>query len=532
MKKKKLLLVYPKSYGAGFHDMRYVKHITGKSELYMNLALPTVAALTPPEFDVKIIDENVEEIDFNEQYDLVGISGYLAHVLQAKRIAKEFSSRGVLVVCGGPSVSVTPELWRPFSDVLIVGEAERIWPEFTSDYLAGSYKNEYVEKKKFDISISPLPDYSNFSSPGITDTIGGSVQTSRGCPYKCEFCYVTVYLGHKMRYKQPDQVVREIAQMKKLGKSMTLLVDDNFSGNKQKAKNILKAIREWNRQQRRPMTFGTQLSIDTAKDEEFLELAAEAGLTRVTIGIETPNAESLKETGKFQNVGSNLLDEIKRIQQHGIMVICSCTIGYDNDDLSIFQKQFDFFMKSGVPNVKVHPLHAVYGTPLRDRMIKEGRYIDTYESMCKNPDEFNHLNSFSIIPKQITLEQLEQGLYWLLWKLYDMENLTERVRQFFETYENSPKKNKISIFKTKPSIKELGVVWRLFKHYMVDAPASERKAMKQMFNYARKSSHPQGLELVIGVFLSAKNIPEMLKKHNPQIAQVTYPEPVSKAMPY
>ena len=103
---KKLLLIYPKSFGAGFHDMRYVQHITKKSELYMNLALPTIAALTPPGFDIKIIDENVEEINFDEHFDLVGISGYLAHVIQAERIAKEFQSRGILVVCGGPSVSL------------------------------------------------------------------------------------------------------------------------------------------------------------------------------------------------------------------------------------------------------------------------------------------------------------------------------------------------------------------------------------------------------------------------------------------
>ena len=120
-------------------------------------------------------------------------------------------------------------------------------------------------------------------------------------------------------------------------------------------------------------------------------------------------------------------------------------------------------------------------------MIKEGRYIDTYETMSENPDKFNHLNSFSIIPKQLTIKQLEQGLYWLLWKFYDMENLAERIRIFFDNYSNSPKKDKLHILKSKIDFEKLGIVWRLFKHYLTRCSAYERNAMKKMARYARES---------------------------------------------
>ena len=302
--KKTILLIFPKNNSRTYDD------ISGDSKFLMkkpggmvNVSLATVAALTPAEFAVRIVDENIESIDYNEPYDLVGITGYSTQLHRAHEIAAEFSKRGVLVVCGGPSVSLSPERWRPFADVLIIGEAERIWPQFLTDYLLDSYQREYRETERFDLSISPIPDYGGYSRKSLKKYMMGIVQTSRGCPFDCEFCDVTVYVGRKMRYKPIENVIEEVAQLYKMRKSRFIfLADDNFSAGRSRAKKILIALRDWNWKQRKPVSFITQVSIDAAGDDEFLELAAEAGLTRVFIGIETPNISSLRESNKKQNI--------------------------------------------------------------------------------------------------------------------------------------------------------------------------------------------------------------------------------------
>ncbi len=495
----------------------------------MGASLPTVAALTPPEFEIKIIDENIEPINFTEPYDLVGITGFHFHLPRARIIAREFSKRGVMVVCGGPSVTLSTERWRPFADVLIIGEAERIWPQFLEDYLSGCHKQEYCERERFDLSISPIPDYSGFSEKSRREFYIGIVQTSRGCPFDCEFCSVHVYLGHKMRYKPIDRIIQEVEQLHKMGLRFVFLADDNFSAGRKNAWEILRALRDWNRQQRHPISFATQLSIDIAKDERFLKLAAEAGLNRVYIGIESPNVESLKETLKLHNVQSNMLENIKKFHQHAIMIIGSTIVGFDHDDLSIFQQQFDFFMEAGIPRVHVYPLHAHDQTRLKERMIKEGRYIDWEQEDQVNTGEedlkYTDLERFSIIPKQMTLDQLKQGVYWLVWNLSNLENVAQRIKILFEDFENSPKKGQLNIPKTHPNRQRIGILFRVLKYFLTEASSTERRVFRQMFSLARKSSYPKRFELIISQFFMTKNIRETLLIQNPQADQISYPEP-------
>ena len=296
--KKKLLLVSPTNYSAVYSNMKFISNLTRKYGGMMNVGLAVIAALTPPEFDVKIVDENVDPIDFDEQWDMVGITGFSDQLLRVKKISEEFRKRGVLVVCGGPSVSVSPERWRNYADVLIIGEAERIWPQFVSDYLKGVHKREYREVERFELIDTPIPDYSSISRETVSQYLCGIVQTGRGCPFNCEFCNAIVYVGRKKRYKPAGKVVQELEQLYELGYRIAYLADDNFSAGREEAKNTLRALREWNKTIKTPMTFATELSIDVAEDSEFLQLAVEAGLKSVLIGIETPNVESLIETGE------------------------------------------------------------------------------------------------------------------------------------------------------------------------------------------------------------------------------------------
>lgn len=434
-------------------------------------------------------------------------------------ISKEFHRRGALIVCGGPSVSISGERWKHFSDVLIKGEAERIWPQFISDYLSSCYKDEYCELERFELTNTPIPDYSSMSLESLQQYMCGIVQTSRGCPFNCEFCSVIVYAGRKMRYKTIDNVIQEVEQLYKMGIRFVFLADDNFSANKKICKDILRALRDWNIKKKVPMAFTTQISIDIASDAEFLELAVAAGLKNVLIGLETPNVESLKEAGKFQNLKNNPIEDVKKFFEHSIVVI-----GFDNDDLSIFQKQFDFYMQAGILNARVFPLQAPDGTRLKERMIKEGRYVDWDADSTIPTQEKSNFNTFTVIPKQLTVKQLRQGTLWLVWELYKPLNVADRLKTFFEIFENSSKKDKLEIPKARLNKKVLVVIWRIFKYYLLKALPEEKVALRKMVGYARKSSMPTRFNMVLTTFLNMKNTQGMIRTEVSQIDKISYPK--------
>jgi len=523
--KKKILLVLPRNYEINFINVSsIIEMITRRSGGPVVLSLATIAALTPPEFEVKIVDEDVSPVDFNEPFDIVGIGGFSYFLNRAEEIAHEFSKRGALIVCGGSPVSLSPERWRSFADVLFIGEAERTWPKFLEDYLRDTVKKEYHETDKIDLSLSPVPDYAGYLPGSMKKYLFGIVQASRGCPYRCEFCSVHEYVGNRMRYKPVQNIIREVDQLYRLGKfRVIMLADDNFPGNRKKAKEILRALRDWNRNKKHPVSFITQLSIEVASDEEFLELSAQAGLTRVSIGIETPNQKSLEETNKKQNLLGDMLGDIKRFHEHGIQVHSGCIVGFDHDDLSIFKMQKDFFSNSGIPNIQALPLQAPDGSPLKRRMIKEGRYIDYEPTVRSNPEHRNSLNTFTIIPKQMTLKQLEQGLCWLLKNLYEPENYTHRLNTFFTNYEDSPKRRKLNIPSAGIDWNNLFLITRLMRFVMGKASQKERKLFWDIYRIAMRSSHPNKMYLLVNSYLSWLNTQDILHKSFQQINSIEYP---------
>lgn len=507
--KKKVLLVNPNS-SKGYIPIAIdifsvdINDMVGKKGFILPTVLGTIAALTPPEFEVTIIDEQVGSLNFNEQYDIVGITGIFSQLPRAREIAKLFSKRGALVVCGGSSVTLAPERWRDFADVLLIGEAERIWPEFLADYLSGRHKPEYRELEKVDLSLSPIPDFSGMAEKSRGEYLVGLVQTSRGCPFNCEFCSVHVLMGHKMRYKSPARVIQEIDQLYEMGLRYIFLADDNFCANRITAMAILTAMRDWNRAKGYPLRFAAQLSLNVVKDSEFLTLASEAGLVRAYVGIESPNAESLKEANKSANVKRNLIEDLKVFSRYGIRVWGSIIVGFDHDDLSIFQQQLDFLMKTGIPRVYVYALFALDGTRLKENMIKEGRYIDWDLGDSLGP---------SIIPGNMTTDQVKQGVEWLYWNLYKSENLVRRLKTFFEDYANSPEHGPVISFRKQVSVNELKLIWRLVRHLFTKASKEERATFRQLWRHAWKSYFPrlaEVFEIIIAGFFFAKKVQDTM----------------------
>ncbi len=518
-RRKKLLLVWPRM-GAATNEFDRLSHFLNKRAAFLPVSLATVAALTPREWDVRIVDENVQRIDYDEPVDLVGVSGLITQGLHGLRIAREFTRRGVPVVWGGPAVSLAPERFRDHADVLILGEAERVWPRFLEDFLRGKHEREYRETERIDLSSPPMPDYSSIPRDVVDQYFGGIVQCSRGCPYDCEFCSVPRFGGRRMRYKPIPAIMREIEQLHRMGLTTILLADDNLTAKRSYARDLLREIRDWNRKQKVPASFATQVSIDIAEDETLLELAAEAGLTRLVIGIETPNPDSLEETNKRQNLEADLLANIRRIHEHGIIVRSVCMVGFDHDDLSIFRQQRDFIMQAGIPAVQVFPLQAVDGSKLKDRIIAEGRYVDIMDAIQEDPEHADASNTFTMIPKNMSIDQLRQGMAWLRWQLYDTEPFLHRLRTFFENYERSPKKGRLRI-PARPV--DLQMAWRVGRYILSEASRADRKALRTMLGFARRSSHPQRYMMAITNFLALLHFQARERREHPDPAAIPYP---------
>src|SRR6185295_1010146 len=271
-------------------------------------------------------------------------------------IAAEFRRRGKMVVAGGPFASLCPEELRDRVDVLFVDEAEYTWPRFLADYAAGTWQREYRQDDKPSMHDSPLP---RFDLLKVDRYRTMTIQFARGCPYNCEFCDIIVMYGRRPRTKTVAQIMAEIEEIHRLGIPNVFIVDDNFIGNKPEAKQLLHALGDWQKENGYPIEFLTEVTLNIAQDDELLRLMRGANFATIFIGIESPRAESLKETHKTQNLRENILDSVHRIQRAGIDVMAGMIVGFDNDDPSIFEEQFRFIQEARIPISMTGMLNAV-----------------------------------------------------------------------------------------------------------------------------------------------------------------------------
>jgi len=392
--------------------------------LIADLAIPTLAALTPKDFTVELCDQNISPVDFDTDADYIGITGKITQRGQMIRIAREFRRRGKVVLIGGPYASLSPQCLRSECDILVQGEVENIAEQLFSDLRNSCWKPEY-QGAKSDLSATPVPLWNAY--PNHRAHVG-TVQTSRGCPFECEFCDVIQYLGRKQRHKPPALVLAELDELYRLGYRHVFLADDNFTVYRSRAKELLIALKEWNESRKDgKVTFDTQVSIDCSKDSEMLRMCSEAGLTEVFIGIETPNELSLQETKKRQNLGMNLNTQVQQFLDHGIAVTAGMIVGFDSDTPDIFERQYEFGMSLPVPIFSLGALVAPMATPLHARLANENRLVQGGSEVAAMPWSTN------IIPKQMTHAELLEGVQWLCNSLYDPDAFGERVVNFIDS---------------------------------------------------------------------------------------------------
>ena len=417
----RICLINPR-FETSFWGLNHAMPLLGKKSNMPVLALPTIAGLTPEGHEVVLVDENVEEIDFDALagFDIVGLTGMTVQRHRMREILEELHARGIFTVVGGPWVSVVEDAFEGLVDVVFVGEAEETWPRFLDDWARGAHQARYEQADKTDMTRVPMPRYDLVK---FREYATGCVQTSRGCPFQCEFCDIIVIFGRRPRIKTPEAVVAEIEAQHRLGVRLIFLVDDNFIGNKKSAKVILRAIIDWQRANGYPLVLYTEASLDLAEDDELMRLMTEAGLIAVFIGIESPDEEALRETKKYQNVRGSMAERVRKVQDAGLEVYAGMIVGFDHDDPSVFDRQFRFLHDNRILFAMAGMLSAIPKTPLYDRLAAEGR-LDN--AAIDDPRV-----ATNVVPLLMSVEQMRDGWIDLMGRLYDAENYFERFDALF-----------------------------------------------------------------------------------------------------
>jgi radical SAM superfamily enzyme YgiQ (UPF0313 family) len=395
------------------------------------VGIATVAAHAPPGIEIVLHDEALDPVDFDVEADFIGISANVSQARRAIEIGRTFRAQGRTVIIGGPHITLDPTAFVGACDVAVTGEFEAIAAGFYDDMLRGELKPVYAGGRP-DLSTSPTPAWHLFENDRA---LVGVVQTSRGCPFECNYCDVIQYLGRVQRHKTNDQVLAEIQLLYDLGYNRIALADDNFTVYRKRATSLLEALIGWNGKDGRDfITFATQVSIDVARDDEMLRLCSEAGVSNLFIGVESVNEESLKASNKRQNLNADMVGRIHRVVSHGLKVEAALMVGFDADSLRIFEQQYDFGMQLPVGTFKISSLVAPMATPLHEQMRLADR-LDTTGDQAHFPGADMVTN---IIPAQMTRDQLYTGTKWLISRLYSPTAFWTRFQRIAELLGPNP----------------------------------------------------------------------------------------------
>lgn len=419
-----VLLIYPKfpdTFWAFKHALKFIHRKAANPPL----GLLTVAAILPDEFQKRLVDVNVDDLTDNDLSwaQMVFVGGMAVQRNSAKEIIARCRGNGLKVVAGGPLFTAEPEEFGEV-DHLVLDEAELTLPPFLEDLKEGRPKKIYRASGFCDLHHTPIPSWNLIKMKKYASM---SIQFSRGCPFNCEFCNVTVLFGHHPRMKTSQQVIAELNDIYASGwRGNIFFVDDNFIGNKRYLKtSLLPALIEW-QANKKGCVFYTEASINLADDTELLDMMVKAGFDSVFIGIESPEEDCLTECHKNQNKHRDLLQNVKMIQRAGLQVMGGFIVGFDNDNHSIFQRQIDFIQKSGIVTAMVGILNAPPGTKLFDRLQREHRVSGRISG--DNVD-----GTTNILPK-MGLDRLLEGYRSIMGHIYSPKFFYRRVKGFLNEF--------------------------------------------------------------------------------------------------
>lgn len=413
-----------------------------RSIWFPKLSLPVIAAYTPPDWDVQLVDEAVQAIDFDQPCDLVGISVMTCYAPRAYELATEFRKRGKTVVLGGVHPTYCPEEALQYCDTIVCGEAEDLWPQAMADFEAGRMKRIY--------RMEQFPALDNYHAPKVQLLNPDSYMTrhctftTRGCHFDCEFCSVSPFNGKTTRRRPVPEVIEEMKRVKEwiraevvermakgsLREAMTIaakiwvgleegsivaFVDDLHNSHRAYCRELWQAMKALN------IKWGCQSTLFLGDDQEMVKLAADSGCVSVFVGMESVSEHSLVETNKGFNQVKKFEDQIKMFHDHGIMVNPGMVFGFDNDDESVFETTLNFLVRNRVELAYFNVLTPLPGTALHERYTREGRIFDR--------DWAKYDGKYVVFrPKRMTPEQLQEGFYWVNHQFYSLGSIWNRLR--------------------------------------------------------------------------------------------------------
>lgn len=327
------------------------------------LALSVLATYTPDDFEVKIIEEEVTKVDYNEDCDLVGISCMTSNAPRAYEIGKEFKKRGKTVVFGGIHPTVLPDEALQYGDSVVIGEAEGVWQTLLEDFKAGTLKSKYRSFQP-DITCS-LPIKRDLNKCiGIFNV--KPVVTTKGCPYNCDFCCVTQFFGNKLRHIPVKTVVEDIQNA---GGKNFLFLDDNIIGHPKYARELFQALIPLN------IRWVGQASISFANNEEMMKLAKKSGCVGLFIGLESVTESQLRQMKKSPDSILKVEEAIKKVRDNGMCFHPSMVFGFDNDTKAVFDETLEFLMRNRIGSLSLHILTPYPGTRIYDQFKRENRLL-------------------------------------------------------------------------------------------------------------------------------------------------------------
>jgi len=385
---------------------------TGKSALFPPLSLAVVAALTPDDWEVSLVDEAVEPVDLDRVAgaDLVGITVMTPLAPRAYELTTELRRRGVRVVLGGLHPTALPEEAAQHADAVVVGEAEGVWRHVLADAARGHLRRIYGPAPRPDLTRLPFARRDLFREGAYLTT--ATVQTSRGCPFSCDFCSVTRFFGRTYRCRPVAEVVREVSS---LGSRLVFFVDDNIFGAPSRARELFLRLAPLR------LRWVGQASINIARNLELLKLAARSGCRGLFIGLESLVPDNLRRVGKsLLNRVADYREAVARIQGHGIGVEGAFIFGLDHDDPGVFARTVEFAHKVRLAAAQFGILTPFPGTPLRNRLERERRILDR---------DWGRYTISNVVfrPLGMSPEALQEGFEWAYRTFYSYSSIIGRL---------------------------------------------------------------------------------------------------------
>jgi radical SAM superfamily enzyme YgiQ (UPF0313 family) len=382
---------------------------------FPTLSTTLMAALTPPEHEVTIHDESITPLDLDEACDLVAITAMTPLAPRGYEIADEYRRRGVQVVMGGMHPTWLPEEAIIHCDAVVIGEADEIWAEVLRDAERGKLKRFYQQNARTDLSHLPLPRRELLPPKGYF--FENTIQTTRGCPFDCEFCSVTAIYGGTYRTRPIKEVEREIQTLRRAA-AYIFFVDDNIVGDMRYARELFTMLSQYR------LRWVSQGPISIAQNEKLVRLMAQAGCHGMFIGFESLSPENLALMGKKTNKVERYEAGIKRFHDHGIGVHASFVFGYDYDDPSVFEGFITFANRNKIDGAFLPLLTPFPGTRIHQRLKEEGRILT---------EDWSQYDMATAVfrPKGMTIEQLQEGFWWVNKEFYSVRSMARRIFQPF-----------------------------------------------------------------------------------------------------